>query len=41
VHSEISLSHALDLFVVINGVVRLDLEVEGKNIPMYLGAGEV
>ncbi|GAX86578.1 hypothetical protein CEUSTIGMA_g13986.t1, partial [Chlamydomonas eustigma] len=42
VHSVSSASsQSLDLFVVINGVVRLDLEVEGKSIPMYLGAGGV
>ena len=28
------------MFVVISGVVRLDLEVEGRVVPMFLGSGE-
>ena len=28
------------MFVVISGVVRLDLEVEGRDVPMFLGSGE-
>ena len=27
------------MFVVISGVVRLDLEIEGRAVPMFLGAG--
>ena len=27
------------IFVVVSGVMRLDLEVEDRRVPMYLGAG--